>query len=189
LLEELSAVDEPPRRPMDWRTALQMFVAHVRAPLHTWARPSRRFPDKVGEVPGRAWTPGAHARPTLLVAIDTSGSMSKEELSEIARHLRLVQAHARMIIVECDVSVRRVYPFAGQLACVFGRGGTDLRPVFSPELLGEHRPDGVVYFTDGGGPYPVKVAPVKTLWVLTSDGPFGCPWGSRAVLREPDADP
>src|SRR3712207_8113548 len=52
---------------------------------------------------------------------------------------------------------------------VAGRGGTDLRPVFEAEFLAEHRPDGVIYFTDGQGPYPQEDPGVKALWVLTKD--------------------
>lgn len=80
-------------------------------------------------------------------------------------------------------SIQRCYPFDGNVTSVQGRGGTDLRPVFHRDFLGEHRPDGVVYFTDGDGPFPKQSPGVRALWVLTKDTPFACPWGERAVLR------
>ncbi|MCA9157947.1 MAG: hypothetical protein KDA72_06445 [Planctomycetales bacterium] len=66
-----------------------------------------------------------------------------------------------------------------------GRGGTDLRPVFSDEFLQDYRVDGLIYFTDGYGPFPNSAPGITTLWVLTEHWAFPCPWGSRALLRCP----
>ena len=181
----LEHLDEPlpPATYMDWRAALQRFVARVRAPVHSYGRPSRRFPDQVGVVPGRVWYPSSTGRPTLLVAIDTSGSMSAAELSEIAAHLRVLHGLAKITIAECDSRIQRVYPFGGRLASVMGGGGTDFRPIFEPTVLAEHDPDGVLYFSDGWGPYPEDEARIRTLWILTKPWEFDCPWGDKAELR------
>lgn len=185
LVEELFDVTREPEEPMDWRAALAMFVARARSPVHTWSRPSRRFPSRIFEVPGRSWAPRRTEQPRLLVAIDTSLSMTKYELEEIARNLALLSDRAHVTIAECDVSVARVYPFGGKIENVVGRGGTDLRPVFAPALLGANDVDGVIYFTDGDGPHPKEPPPVPTLWVLTKPQTFRCPWGERAFLRQP----
>jgi predicted metal-dependent peptidase len=187
LVEELTGVTGPAERFVDWPAALRMFMARARAPVHTYARPSRRFPERVGELPGRIWSPRVITRPSLLVAIDTSMSMRSDELAEIARHLAPIAERARVTIVECDTEIARVRPFDGALRDVRGRGGTDLRPVFDPSFLGAQRPDGVVYFTDGMGPFPEAAPPVPTLWVLTKPARFACPWGERAELRRPSA--
>jgi predicted metal-dependent peptidase len=185
LVEELFDTTRPPEEPMDWRTALMQFVARARSPVHTWSRPSRRFPTRIFEVPGRSWAPRPSENPRLLVAIDTSLSMTKTELEEVARQLVVLGDRAHVTIAECDVSVARVYPFAGRIENVVGRGGTDLRPVFEPAVLGAHDIDGVVYFTDGEGPFTKDPPPVPTLWVLTKPNAFGCRWGEKAWLREP----
>ena len=119
------------------------------------------------------------------MAIDTSLSMTKRELREIARQLVVLADRAHVTIAECDVSVARIYPFAGRIENVVGRGGTDLRPVFAPDVLGAHDIDGVVYFTDGEGPFSRAPAPVPTLWILTKPHAFHCPWGEKAWLRSP----
>lgn len=181
LLEELVGVFGAPEVFVDWRAALAAFVAYARAPVHTWARPSRRFPERVGQVPGRIWAPRPVLRPSLLVAIDTSMSMTERELSEIAKQLERVSEHARITIAECDVEVTRMYPFEGALANVKGRGGTDLRPVF--ELLPGF--DGLVYFTDGQGKFPSDPPLVPVLWVLTKPLEFACPFGDRAKMELP----
>jgi predicted metal-dependent peptidase len=183
LLEELTGVTGPAESALDWKVALRMFVARARAPVHTYARPSRRFPGRVGEVPGRTYSPRVIVRPSLLVAIDTSLSMTGAELAEIARQLGRMSEHARITVAECDVEIARVYAFEGALGDVAGRGGTDLRPVFEAGFLGTVKPDGVVYFTDGEGPFPEDAPPVPVLWVLTKAGRFGCRWGERARLE------
>lgn len=182
LLTALHNLDAPPEVFVDWRAALQRFVGLRRAPRPSFAWPSRRFPAAVGQIPGRRYRHTLGDRPHVLIAIDTSGSMPQAELEEIARQLRVMQDHARLTIAECDVKIHRVYAFTGRLPTVMGRGGTDLRPVFAPDFLGPLRVDGVVYFTDGDGPFH-KIDPgVLTLWVLTRARPFACPWGEQVRM-------
>lgn len=199
IIEELSGTTRAPAEMMDWRAALELFVARARSPIHTWSRPNRRFPQRVFEVPGRSWALRRTEHPRLLVGIDTSLSMARSELEEVARQLVVLGERAQLTIAECDVEVTRVYPFAGSIDHVAGRGGTDLRPIFAPELLGAHDIDGVIYFTDGEGPTPEQPPLVPTLWVLTkatkpgsnsgqqpgerSSREFACPWGERAWMR------
>ncbi len=180
-IEELAPAPGPGR--VDWRRALRAFVGHE--PRADWNRPNRRQPHRLLEVPGRSWH---GSRPELLVAIDSSGSMGSGELALIARELQALAAATRITIVECDDTVQRIYPFAGRLDRVQGRGGTDLRPPFAADLLRRHGRDGIVYFTDGQGPVPSTAPTVPVLWVLTGGEPFACPFGRR-VLLEPLALP
>lgn len=173
----------PPAARMDWKTALRLFATPQKKAHTTYSRPNRRFPRRVGEIPGRIRRPDVACPKRLMVVVDTSGSMSTQELNEIAGELRRLGRLARFTVAECDTIVHRVYPFAGAFREAAGRGGTDLRPVFEPVFLAEHRPDGVVYFTDGEGPYPPHPPGVPTLWVLTKNWPFRCPWGQQASLR------
>ena len=182
LLAMLSNTNEAPDVHVDWREALRNFVARARAPVHTWSRPSRRFPQRIGEIPGRSYLPRTVLRPTILVAIDTSLSMTESELTEIAKQLRPMSEFAQLVIAECDAAITRAYPFRGLVTSVKGRGGTDLRPVFQPNVLGRHGADGVVYFTDGDGPFPDNEPKVPVLWMLTKPSDFACPWGDRALL-------
>lgn len=182
LLEELTSVLGPAETFLDWKTALRMFVARTRAPVHTYSRPNRRFPGRVGEIPGRTYSPRVIARPRLLVALDTSMSMTGAELSEVARHLARLAEQAEITVAECDVEITRVFAWAGALTEVRGRGGTDLRPVFEEAFLAPRGVHGVVYFTDGEGPTPEKGPAVPVLWILTKPREFRCPWGERAWL-------
>ena len=143
LLEELLGVASAPERFIDYKTALRMFVVLAQSPVHSYARPNRRFPGRVGRIPGRTYSPRRLVPPSVLVAIDTSASMLKSDLEEVARQLAVLGEIARITVAECDVEVTRVYAFDGTLPNVFGRGGTDLRPVFEPNFLHAHAIDGV----------------------------------------------
>jgi predicted metal-dependent peptidase len=187
LLLALVGATDAPQVHIDWRAALRAFVAQARAPVHTWSRPSRRFPTRIGELPGRTYQLRGIMRPALIVAIDTSLSMSAGELAEVARQLRPLSELARLVIVECDAAIARVYPFSGAIESVKGRGGTDLRPVFDAHFLRSQGADGVIYFTDGDGPYPESPPSIPTLWMLTKPSEFECPWGTRAQLTRPPA--
>jgi predicted metal-dependent peptidase len=190
LLEQLDTTPTPPTWCLDWRAALAQFVAPLaRTWRLVWSRPNRRFPDRVGQIPGRARRASASKLSHLLVAIDTSGSMSALELAEIGRHLRRLSDLVDITIVECDAAIGRVYPYKGSLPNVAGRGGTDLRAVFAPAFLRKMRPAGIVYFTDGMGPWPAESPGVETLWVLTKRYPFACPWGRRASLAGANETP
>jgi len=182
LLEELTGAVGPSAIFLDWKAALRLFIARARAPVHTWSRPNRRFPDRIGEIPGRTYSPRVIVKPALLVAVDTSMSMSTLELEEIGRQLAALADYARITVVECDAEITRTYPFAGALGDVAGRGGTDLRPVFEPDFLAAHRPQGVIYFTDGDGPFPDRAPALPVLWILTKPLDFACPFGDRALL-------
>ncbi|MFO0818375.1 MAG: VWA-like domain-containing protein [Pirellulales bacterium] len=183
-LQHLRGVTEPPRRYLDWKAALQMFTGWLRTPRHTYSRPNRRLPGLIGVVPGRTYTKGAAEPRSLIVAIDTSGSMSPEELAEIGRHLRMFADQLKITIVECDTVIQRVYRFEGTLANVAGRGGTDLRPVFEPDFLRSQQAEGVIYFTDGAGPYPPHDPRIRTLWVLSKPWDFHCPWGVKSIMPD-----
>lgn len=186
LVEELTGVSGKAERFLDWKTAMRMFVARARGPVHTFSRPSRRFPADVGVIPGRTYAPRVLVRPSLLVVIDTSMSMTTKELVEVGRQLAALAEHAQLTVVECDTEITRKYAFTGVLTDVAGRGGTDLRPVFDPRFLATTRAQGIVCFTDGDGPLPERAPNVPVLWVLTKPDDFDCPWGSVArMTREP----
>ncbi len=171
--------DAPFGPEIDWRSALRQAFPDRRRVRPDYLRPNRRFPARVGEIPGRVRRP---PRPMLLAAIDTSGSMTGELLDRIAHEVGRLARHARLTIVECDAAVHRVYPLGARLGPIVGGGDTDFAPVFD-ELRGAHPYQGVVYFTDGKGNMPPIPPAVPTLWVLTNEDPFLPDFGS--IVRLP----
>jgi predicted metal-dependent peptidase len=146
-------------------------------------RPSRRFGE---EQKGRV----ALRRLHLAVAIDTSGSISTEQLCLFAAEVRNLAASYRsaVTVLECDAQVQKVYPLRGlQVDMRFkGRGGTDFNPVFD-HLREERVPANVLIFlTDLYGAFPGRAPPYPVLWVVPP-GSAGerVPFGRKIVL---DAD-
>lgn len=109
----------------------------------------------------------------LVIAIDTSGSCSKElvrmfleETRNILKEEDLFFRRFRLHIIQCDNQIQRDDRITSQEEMdwylenlqVKGGGGTDFRPVFEriEELrrLELYRLKGILYFTDGYGIYP-----------------------------------
>jgi hypothetical protein len=155
-----------------WVSVLARLLGSRRVVQPTYLRPNRRFPERIGELPGRSRRP---KRPRLLVGLDTSASMDGAVmgrcLAEIARLRRL----ATVTVAEVDAAVHRVHD-GSLVEMVIGGGDTDFAPLFGL-LAGRIDLDAAVYFTDGVGPWPAKAPSVPVLWVLTSERAFGCPWG------------
>lgn len=122
----------------------------------------------------------------LVIAIDTSGSCSKETvqrflgetysiLSEKENFFRRMKVY----IVQCDCFIQKVdvihseeeWKEYSRAVTIQGRGGTDFRPVF--ELIRqekEHRElkslRALIYFTDGDGIYPRQKPDYETAFVF-----------------------
>jgi predicted metal-dependent peptidase len=163
-----------PQGHLDWRRLLRRYVGQVLQVRPTFSRPSRRFPDLVGIVPGQR---RQGALPRVMAVIDTSGSVMPELLQLISAELALLARRHTVVVVECDAVVHAVFEYRAPLQTVQGRGGTDFRPPLAREFLQEHRPDLVVYFTDGFGPAPERAPTVPLIWCLVPGGERPARWG------------
>src|SRR5581483_2318331 len=67
-LEEELAPTPGPR--MDWKTALRLFATPQKRAFTTYARPNRRFPRRVGEIPGRIRRSDVARPKRLMVVVD-----------------------------------------------------------------------------------------------------------------------
>jgi predicted metal-dependent peptidase len=163
-----------------WPRILHSFLRLTRVVHPNYLRPNRRFPHRIGELPGRS---RRALRPALLVGIDTSASMTAELLGRITRELRTLSRYARITIAECDAAVQRVYKWKA-MEQVVGGGDTDFHPLFALASRGLRSYDGILHFTDGKGVWPEQAPPIPALWVLTNMDAFDCPWGT--VVRLPE---
>ena len=165
---------------VDWRGALRDLVDRSSRTVSSYKRPSRRFPDRIGEVPGRQRQRYAGDPPHLVVGLDTSASMSDADLADAARELERLARIARVTVVEFDAAVHAVYRYrAGGLERLSGGGGTDFRVLFGPDSP-TRGAEAAVIFTDGLGPFPERAPALPTLWVLTGASPAQPPFGRRA---------
>jgi hypothetical protein len=173
-------VETGPHGQLNWARVLREAFPQRRRVQPTYLKPNRRFPKRVGEIPGRQRRP---PKPKLIVGIDTSGSMNGEALGRIASEIRRLASLASLTLVECDAAVHRVYPVAGALGPFIGGGDTNFVPVFD-EARNARRFEGLIYFTDGKGNLPQIAPAVPTLWVLTNQDPFLPRWGKIVRLPE-----
>ncbi len=153
------------RTNIDWRRSLRLFSQNsIRSNVKlTYKRTSKRFNIRPGIKINKS--------NKLLLAIDTSGSISEEELMVFFSEIqKIYNAGAEIDILECDAKVQEFYKFNGKIPnSVNGRGGTDFDPVF--QFLNESKLnyDGCIYLTDGYGPKPLIKSKTKLLWVVNSD--------------------
>ena len=119
-----------------------------------------------------------------MAVIDTSISMTSEMLDEISAELALLTQTHEVTVVECDTEIHRVYPFE-PIKNVHGRGNTSFLPPFEAEFLQEHRPDVILYFTDGEGEAPEQKPPVPVFWCLMEGGQKPAPWGKEIWMGKP----
>lgn len=162
---------------VDWREQLREFMSEVSTGKDdsTWRRPNRRWiaqdmymPSSVSETMG-----------TLVVGIDTSGSISGELvsrfLSEVVGICDNVRPEALHILdVDTDVAKHRVFAQdelhkVALIDRLHGGGGTDMRAIF--DYVDKHnlKPEAVVVLTDGYTPFPTSTTH-KSLWAITSQG-------------------
>lgn len=108
---------------------------------------------------------------SILVAVDTSGSVSSKELQDFFSEIDYVyKAGARVTIVECDARINSITEYDGKtLPEIKGRGGTDFNPPVNYYV--EHKKEyaSLIYFTDGECDLPKK-NPSGIIWVITPNG-------------------
>jgi len=105
---------------------------------------------------------------SVVYAIDTSGSMYVEELSQALAELLELRKHVSDLwVVSCDADVHEVLhnPTPEQVK-LKGQGGTDFRPTF--KLVEERRwkPNILIYFTDLMGEFPETAPGYPVIWIV-----------------------
>lgn len=109
-------------------------------------------------------------RKSMLVGIDTSGSMPTTELSDFLAQVEfLSRMNIDIDLLQCDAAIRDVRTYKrGMDVQIFGRGGTVFDPVI--KLLNETKKyNGLVFFTDGAGTRTI-IPKKPCLWVISSNG-------------------
>lgn len=124
----------------------------------------------------------------IVVAIDTSGSISERELKDFLSEITAIAksfANITITLIVIDCKIQDVYELRNGVDLskvkISGYGGTDFRPVF--EWIKKNKPDTrlLVYFTDGYGNYPDEES-VRTLWLLPRD--YDVPFGHKIVIGD-----
>lgn len=166
LKEKLEELLQPKPPVFNWKAYFKRLLGITFDIFKTSTRrkESKRFPESPGLINKK--------KHKLLVAIDTSGSVSQDELNDFFNEIKYIwKAGASVRILECDAQITNEYDYNGTTPkYITGRCGTSFIPCI--DYYNQHYKEytSMVYFTDGYGDQnqckPIK----KMMWIITSQG-------------------
>lgn len=162
ILERLRHV-EPPK--FDWRSYVRRFAGGAK---EVFTKKLRRKDNKrFEENPGLKIKNKRH----LLVAIDTSGSVSDKEVKEFLNEIHHIhKTGSEVTILQCDTTIRSIEKYKpNEDITLHGRGGTDFDPVLEYYNENQRKYTCLFYLTDGECSTDVKPKG-KMLWVISTRG-------------------
>lgn len=154
-----------PRVP--WPIVLNKFLDQRVREEYSWSRRNRRH---------KTYMPSLHSYGLghLTFAIDTSGSVSHEELIAMLSEIQGIQrcySPEKMTIIDCDSRIHNVWEIEADtdiLSLEFtGCGGTRFQPVL--DYVTENPTQALVYFTDLYGESHLDEVDYPILWICNSD--------------------
>jgi len=168
---------------VDWREHIKsLFARKVGSGAFDWARPDRRLITRDIYAPGRS----GFGAGTVVVGIDTSGSVGSKELdmfmAEVSGILEEIKPK-RLVMIWCDAAVNRIDECEdiSDLNTIRrkgapGGGGTSFIPVFEAVAKEGLEPEALVYLTDGMGSFPRAAPAYPVIWGNIYKG-SKYPWG------------
>ena len=177
---------------VNWKKELRYFINKLvlSGRRTTRSRINRReqssMSDRVKELQDVYLNPGKRKQYTsrILVAIDTSGSVSDKELVEFVDEMNGLISYVQCDYICFDTQIYGApVPFTKKAkeVDIKGRCGTDFGPVC--ELIDELKYDGLIIMTDGFAPFPPKPK-ARVMWCLTKSGEGQVPpYGKRVVIE------
>lgn len=168
---------------LPWRMLLAKYMTAISRDDYNYSRPSRRE--------GTAILPSLRSSQVdVVVVLDTSGSISVEEIREFMSEVDAIkgQVRARITLHACDAELAKDGPWDYEPWEEFtlprdftGGGGTRFTPVFDWLQGRDRQPDLLVYFTDADGEFPKREPLYPVLWLVK--GKAKVPWGQRVQLN------
>lgn len=180
------------RSVVNWKKEVRYFINKLVLHGHksTRSRINRREQslkiNRVPELQDVYLNPGKrkHYTSRLLVAIDTSGSVSNENLSEFVDEINGMINHVQCDYICFDTQLYgEPKPFSKKAKHVEvkGRGGTSFEPIC--EYIDKAGYDGLIIMTDGYAPFPAKPR-ARVMWCLTKSGEsVNPPFGKKVVIE------
>jgi len=166
-----------------WEDKLRKaFSKKIGRDVNNWNRPHRRRYITQGLIMP---TYNGFGAGHIVFAVDTSGSMSSDELKQALGECDKILADCnpeRVTLIGCDARVETVIELqdgdrlADNIPRIGGGGGTSFIPPFEWCVQEDVKPDTLVYFTDTGGTFPEDIYPWPTIWCCSEDWikpPFG----------------
>ncbi len=168
---------------LPWRALLARYMMNVARDDYSFQRTSRRE--------GEAMMPRLYSQGVrVVVVVDSSGSVTDEELREFMAEIDALkgQVRAEITLHACDDKLAPDGPWKFEQwqaltlpAGLTGGGGTDFRPVFDWLEREPVAPDLLVYFTDAEGRFPAAEPAFPVAWLVKGKAPV--PFGIRLQLN------
>jgi predicted metal-dependent peptidase len=148
---------------LDWKQAIRKFASKSNKIKFKLAKNKLNKRYEGCDFPGSL----IKRKRKLLVAIDTSGSVSGDELKDFLTQIHYIwKADTEIDIIQCDAKIHNISKYTGKKINfkVYGRGGTSFdQPI---DYLNKNNYNGLIYFTDGEGSCSIKtLKPI--LWVIS----------------------
>ena len=167
-----------------WQEILAQFVHALFRNDYRFLPPNRRFLASGIYLPS---VRGEHI--DLVVAIDTSGSISSDLLRRFGSEMRgiLLSVPSYTVhLLACDAAIAVEQTFESEepfeIPELKGGGGTDFRPVFERVASEGWDVDLLVYMTDAQGRFPDKPPEYDVLWLLSEVGEV--PFGHKLLMED-----
>tara|TARA_R110000868_G_scaffold36248_1_gene128746 strand:- start:13927 stop:15231 length:1305 start_codon:yes stop_codon:yes gene_type:complete len=144
-IEGVIVIEEIVAAKFDWRGYIRRFTG---ISTKVFTKKIRRKENKRFDAnPGLKIKMKQH----MLLAIDTSGSVSNEELLEFMNEIHhIYKAGVDITIIQCDVTIKSIEQYKGKPDLkISGRGGTEFDPVLEYYNGNLKKYTSLVYFTDG----------------------------------------
>lgn len=175
---------------VDWVSVMRFFGKAIRTSKKksTWRKANWKFGNGT---PGfkRKW------KSKIVVAVDTSGSVSTRNLQKFAAEILMLQRTGNEItVIDFDTKVHREYKIRKKSdfdSRFVGRGGTRIQSVIDYIDEKKRQPSGLIVLTDMEGG-PVTKPPYPVLFCITEDGSENnvakdAPW-CKTYLKMSDSD-
>ena len=172
----------------DWREALAQFASVVSNNDYSWNKVNTRY-SHTGFI-----FPGLYSKEVgnIIVACDTSGSISEREISVMVSELFSILENLEAVnkdnleipVIYCDSIVQKVeHLTSADKPSPKGGGGTDFKPPFDYIEKNLNTPAAMVYITDGECDSFPENPGYPVLWALFKNNPsFQPPFGDVVYI-------
>lgn len=168
---------------VSWQSLLTQYMSTFARDDFSYSRLSRRA--------GEAILPSLKSHQIdIVIAIDTSGSISQQEVNEFVSEVDSIKANLRasITLLACDEKLSEHCPWRFEAwnklqfpSSLGGGKGTNFNPVFDYINAQDNICDVLIYFTDAKGVFPDAEPNYPVMWLVK--GKQRVPWGSRIQLN------
>jgi predicted metal-dependent peptidase len=151
---------------LPWQTILRKYLKEMDKSDYSFRKPNRRFMPEY-------YLPSLYGDSLmdLVIAVDISGSVSdadfKRFVSEIAGIFKMMKPK-KITLIQFDTRIQHtdeIHNLVELSKIKFnGRGGTNIEPVM--DWAEKHKPQMLMFFTDGGFRFYRQATKIKTLWLI-----------------------